>query len=89
MSRNPSESRITSPNVTSSQLAALVSGNNTFAFNLYQQLTKGNNGNMFYSPYSISTALAMTYAGANGDTATQMSKGAGFHAAAGAITSGF
>ncbi|MGP8079239.1 MAG: serpin family protein [Dehalococcoidales bacterium] len=73
-----SESRITSPDVTSSQLAALVSGNNTFAFNLYQQLTKGNNGNMFYSPYSISTALAMTYAGANGDTATQMAKALDF-----------
>jgi serpin B len=68
-----SESRITTPDVTDSQLSALVSGNSTFAFNLYQQLTKNNTGNMFYSPYSISTALAMTYAGANGDTATQMS----------------
>ena len=73
-----SESRITSPDTTASQLAALVSGNSTFAFNLYQQLTKGNNGNIFYSPYSISTALAMTYAGANGDTATQMAKALDF-----------
>jgi serpin B len=73
-----SESRITSPDTTTSQLAALVSGNSTFAFNLYQQLTKGNNGNIFYSPYSISTALAMTYAGANGDTATQMAKALNF-----------
>jgi serpin B len=68
------ESRITSPDTTASQLAALVSGNSTFAFNLYKQLTKTNTGNMFYSPYSISTALGMTYAGANGDTATQMAK---------------
>jgi serpin B len=73
-----SESRITSPDTTASQLAALVGGNSTFAFNLYQQLTKGNNGNIFYSPYSISTALAMTYAGANGDTATQMAKALDF-----------
>ena len=73
-----SESRITSPDTTANQLAALVSGNSTFAFNLYQQLTQGNSGNIFYSPYSISTALAMTYAGANGDTATQMAKALDF-----------
>jgi serpin B len=73
-----SESRITSPDTTASQLAALVSGNSAFAFNLYQQLAKTNTGNMFYSPYSISTALAMTYAGANGDTATQMAKALDF-----------
>jgi serpin B len=65
--------RITSPNVSDTQLSALVSGNNTFAFNLYQQLAKNNTGNMFYSPYSISTALAMTYAGAAGGTEKQMS----------------
>jgi serpin B len=73
-----SESRITSPDVSDSQLAALVSSNSAFAFNLYQQLTKTNTGNMFYSPYSISTALGMTYAGANGDTATQMAKALDF-----------
>jgi serpin B len=73
-----SQSRITSPDVSPGQLAALVSGNSTFAFNLYQQLTQGNSGNIFYSPYSISTALAMTYAGANGDTATQMAKALDF-----------
>jgi serpin B len=72
------ESRIIAPDVTDNQLSTLVSGNNTFAFNLYQQLTKNNTGNMFYSPYSISTAMAMTYAGANGDTATQMSKALDF-----------
>ncbi|MGA9696031.1 MAG: serpin family protein, partial [Dehalococcoidales bacterium] len=73
-----SQSRITTPDTTASQLAALVSGNSTFAFNLYQQLTQGNSGNIFYSPYSISTALAVTYAGANGDTATQMAKALDF-----------
>ncbi len=49
----------------------LVEGNSTFAWNLYQIL-KQTDSNVFYSPYSISEALAMTYAGANGDTAKQM-----------------
>lgn len=49
----------------------VVQGNNDFAFDLYQQL-KTRPGNLFFSPYSISTALAMTYAGAGGDTAEQM-----------------
>ena len=66
-------SRITTPNVSDAQLATLVSGNSAFAFNLYQQLKMDNTGNMFYSPYSISTALAMTYAGAAGETEKQMS----------------
>ena len=67
------EPRIASPDVTDTELSTLVSGNNNFAFNLYQQLKKNSTGNLFYSPYSISTALAMTYAGAAGDTAKQMS----------------
>ncbi|MGB0386002.1 MAG: serpin family protein [Ardenticatenaceae bacterium] len=56
-----------------SELAELASGNSAFAFELYQQLRNENEeGNLFYSPYSISLALAMTYAGAAGDTAQQM-----------------
>ena len=53
-------------------LEDLADGNNTFAFDLYQAL-KETNGNLFYSPYSISSALAMTYAGARGETEKQMS----------------
>jgi serpin B len=63
--------RITSPDVNSSEQALLVEGNSAFAFELYQAL-KGKDGNLFYSPYSISLALAMTYAGARGETAQQM-----------------
>jgi len=63
--------RITSPDVSTSEQALLVEGNSAFAFELYQEL-KENEGNLFYSPYSISLALAMTYAGAHGETAQQM-----------------
>ena len=45
--------------------------NTAFALELYQQLCRVE-GNLFLSPYSISTALAMTYGGARGDTARQM-----------------
>jgi serpin B len=54
-----------------SEQASLVEGNSAFAFELYQAL-KGEEGNLFYSPYSISLALAMTYAGARNETAEQM-----------------
>ena len=60
-----------SPAVNQSGLAELVGGNNAFAFDLYQVL-KGSPGNIFYSPYSISLALAMTYAGARNTTEKQM-----------------
>jgi len=63
--------RITSPKVDQSDIATLVNGNGEFAFNLYQALMK-QDGNIFFSPYSISLALAMTYAGARGETAKQM-----------------
>jgi len=53
-------------------LAALVAGNNAFAFDLYRQVADGSD-NLFYSPYSISLALAMTYAGARGVTEEEMS----------------
>jgi len=50
----------------------VVNANNKFAFDLYSQLDKSENGNLFYSPYSISAALAMTYEGAEGKTAEEM-----------------
>jgi len=49
----------------------VVAGNNAFAIALYGQL-RNQTGNLFFSPESISTALAMAYAGARGDTASQM-----------------
>jgi serpin B len=56
---------------TPDDTAQAVQGNSQFALDLYAQLRE-KNGNLFFSPYSISTALAMTYAGAKGDTAREM-----------------
>ena len=50
-----------------SSIQAVVQGNTAFALNLYHQL-QTQEGNLFFSPYSLSTALAMTYAGARGIT---------------------
>jgi len=63
--------RVTSPAVPEPDLEELVAGNSAFAFDLYQAV-RGNQGNLLYSPYSISIALAMTYAGARGETKQQM-----------------
>ena len=52
---------------------ALVQGNGAFALDLYSQISPGE-GNRFISPFSITSALAMTYAGAQGETAVQMAK---------------
>ncbi|MBN2186068.1 MAG: serpin family protein [Dehalococcoidia bacterium] len=65
--------RDTSPALDKIDLAKLVEGNNAFAFSLYQVLRQ-EESNLFYSPYSISEALAMTYAGARGETELDMAK---------------
>ena len=57
--------------VAGSDIERLADGNTQFAFDIYQQL-QSQPGNLFYSPYSISSALAMTYAGAEGSTAEEM-----------------
>ena len=49
----------------------LIDGSTQFAFDLYRQLAKSE-ANIIYSPYSVTSALAMLYAGARGDTADQM-----------------
>ncbi len=54
-----------------------VKGNNRFAFNLFEEVQKEGE-NVFFSPYSISSALAMTYTGAEGGTRQEMQKVFGF-----------
>ncbi len=53
--------------------AEAVKGSNAFAVDLYGRLS-AQPGNLFFSPESISTAFAMTYAGAHGQTATEMAR---------------
>lgn len=65
--------RIMSPAIAQSEVEQLVKDNTAFAFNLYQDIKSGS-GNVFYSPYSLSVALAMTYAGARGITEKQMAQ---------------
>ena len=63
--------RITAPQVDHNDRAELVEGNRAFALDLYHVLRKGS-GNLFFSPYSISLALAMASSGARGNTQQQM-----------------
>lgn len=52
---------------------SITEGNNEFAFKLYHQLiNEKQNKNIFFSPFSISTAIAMAYAGARNETAQQI-----------------
>jgi len=54
-------------------VSGIVEGGNQFAFDLYQRL-RSEEGNLFFSPSSISTALAMTYVGAAGETEAEMAR---------------
>ncbi|NMC64837.1 MAG: serpin family protein, partial [Acidobacteria bacterium] len=49
----------------------IASASNQFAFDLYLNL-KDSEGNIFFSPFSLSTAMAMTYEGAAGQTAQEI-----------------
>lgn len=55
----------------------VVNANNQFAIDLYQQINKQakqTENNMFFSPYSLSTAMAMLYAAAEGETKQEIKK---------------
>ncbi len=55
------------------EVIEVARGNTSFAIDLFGQL-RTTKDNLFFSPYSVSSALAMTYAGARGATAKEMAK---------------
>lgn len=78
LSGNSSSQRQSNPSADTLSNADVAHANNQFAFNLYQQLNR-EEGNVFVSPYSISTAMGMTYTGASGETRKEISGVFGFH----------
>lgn len=71
------------PDVSEDDAAALAAGNGAFAFALYHEVA--GDGNLFFSPFSVSSALAMAYAGAAGDTETQIAAALHFDLGQGAL----
>jgi serpin B len=58
---------------TNEGIMSVVNANNLFALSLYPKITSSESGNVFFSPYSISTAMSMVYEGVNGSTADEIS----------------
>ncbi len=71
-----------------SRAGMLATGNAAFALDLYSTFVDME-GNIVMSPYSISAALAMTYAGARGNTAAQMERTLHFPLQGGELHAGF
>ena len=59
-------------NATAESVNSLVDSLNDFSFNFYQQIKSNEDGNIFFSPYSIFVALSMAYEGAKGNTASEI-----------------
>ncbi|MGH0163027.1 UNVERIFIED_CONTAM: hypothetical protein FKN15_044551 [Acipenser sinensis] len=56
-------------------MESLASANTIFALDLFKKLSNDRKAeNIFYSPLSISSALAMVYLGARGNTASEMAQ---------------
>ncbi|XP_056099253.1 leukocyte elastase inhibitor-like isoform X5 [Rhinichthys klamathensis goyatoka] len=61
-------------------MESLSAANTQFSLDLFKKISEGNaSGNVFFSPVSISSALAMVLLGARGNTAAQMIKVLGFN----------
>jgi serpin B len=64
--------------VSQGVVESLTAGNAHFGIDVYQQWVDANEGNLFFSPHSLSTVMAMVYAGAQKETATQMREALSF-----------
>lgn len=69
------QDRDLNPSVDPTDLQALVTGNNNFAFDLYRTVIADKDGNLFYSPHSITMAIAMAWGGARSTTESEMQAG--------------
>lgn len=71
-------SKVHFPSVAAFTMEQLSTANNLFALELFRSLNENNStGNIFISPFSISSALAMVFLGTRGNTAAQLSKVSG------------
>jgi hypothetical protein len=66
------------PAIPAANAHSLQDGNSAFAFDFYHQVS-AQDGNMVYSPYSITLAAAMLYGGAGGETASQIASSLHFN----------
>jgi serpin B len=79
-----SEARVPASSISQDSLGAAVAANNAFAVDLYSRLAHDSDAsNVLTSPISASLALTMTYAGAQGQTATEMATALHLDAVAG------
>ncbi len=84
----PSVNNSPAEGTAGSDTSDVVMANNAFALDLYSRLAN-QPGNLFFSPYSIESVLAMTSAGARGQTADQMSRVLHLSGAPEAVHGGF
>lgn len=78
-----------SPDISSTQFEQLIQDNNQFALDLFHQLRGDTQEDVVASPLSISTTMAMTYAGAGGDTKQQMAQALRFNQGDAQLHAGF
>lgn len=74
-SQRPAAASLTAPKADALAIKAAVDAQTAFAVDIYQELNKTKaNDNLFLSPFSISTIMGLTAAGASGNTLSQMNR---------------